>query len=292
MRPIPLWTFLLFLLLTIVSGGLGAQALVKELQFSPPSFYVGDAVRAGIFIESKEEIALQAPEVPPESDWVEIKSVSVEPAEGGFMVFIDFVPFAAGTRSLPVIDLGTMQLGDIKVPTHSILEASYDGVRDLRGQLLLPGTRLAVALALSLAAMAPFLLYALGRLIWNWIGRSREAYRIGRPARRLRRLLKKLKGGVGSESASDWFSELTDGLRIYFGEKTGEDYRSFTTAEISRMPSFGAAGTPAARLLDILKEGDMVKFAGRFADDVSLARTLDSVESAVADWEKIDVQLQ
>ena len=280
------------LLLASVAGGLGAQAVVKEVQFSPPAFYVGDAVRARIFVEADDDVGVQAPESPPEADWVDIKSVSVEVVDGGFLVLVDFVPFAAGTRSLPSLDLGTVQLRDVKVPTHSILEASYEGARDLRGQLLLPGTRLAVALALALIAMAPFLGYALVRLAWNWTKKTRNAYRIRRPARRLRRLLKKLRGGVGSESASEWFSELTDGLRTYFGAKIGHDCRSSTTAEIARMPFFTMGGTPAARLLDVLKNGDMVKFAGRFADDRSLERTLAAVESALGDWEKADDQLQ
>lgn len=290
MRPTcSLW---IFLLLTAVSGVLSGQAVVKEIQFSPPSFYVGDAVQANIFIETKDEIGLEAPELMPESDWVEINAISIESVDDGFIVLVDFVPFAAGTRSLPVLDFGTIQLRDVKIPTHSILEATHEGVRDLRGQLLLPGTRFAVALSLSLAAMAPFLIYALVRLIWNWIRKSREAYRIGRPARRLRRLLKKLKSIVGSESASDWFSQLTDGLRVYFSDKTGQDFRSFTTAEISRMPLFDITGTPAAHLLEVLKEGDMVKFAGRFADDRSLEKILEIVESAIGNWEQTDDQFQ
>jgi len=91
--------------------------------------------------------------------------------------------------------------------------------------------------------------------------------------------------------ASIWYYELTEALRSYLSAKTNHDCRSATTAEIALMPDFRSENTPGRDLLEVLKEGDMVKFAGRFADDRSLDKTLETVVSAVVKWEKDNAQL-
>jgi hypothetical protein len=264
---------------------------LNDIKFIPPTFFVGDEVELYLSFSLEGPVAVEVPENLPESEWVEIRDIFIETDEKQVRVIISFTPFAAGTRTLPTMELGALQLFDIKVPTHSILQNAHDGARSLRGQLLMPGTKLAVALILSLAAMAPFLIYGLARFGWNWFRKSRALYRIGRPARRLRRLLKKLKAGVGTETASLWYYQLTEGLRTYLSARTGRDCSSSTTAEIARMSEFSVSDTPQQHILEVLKEGDMVKFAGRFADDRSLNRTLEQVNAAVAEWEKDNAQL-
>jgi hypothetical protein len=285
-------TFVSVLLFFLVWGTLGAQAVLSDIRFVPPTFFVGDKVELRILFSLDEPMAVEEPESIPDSDWVEIHDISVSQDEKSIAVVISFTSFAPGTRTLPPMKLGTLQLKDIKVPTHSILQDSYEGVRSLRGQLLLPGTRLGVALILSLAAMAPFLGYGLFRFSWKWIKKSRQLYRIGRPARRLRRVVKRLRSGIGVMKASLWYYELTEGLRGYLSARTDHDCRSATTAEIALMPEFRTGDSPLIPLLDVLKEGDMVKFAGRFADDRSLSSTLETVLTAVGEWEKVNAQLQ
>jgi len=271
---------------------LAAQFAVKDLRFVPPTFFVGDPVEMHIVFDADDAPVLDVPTEWPAADWVEIRDIAVRTGGEDITVVVAFTPFAPGTRSLPTIDLGGMLLQDLKVPTHSLLENDHPGRRSLRAQLLLPGTRLAVALILTLAAMAPFLGYGLTRAFWTWFRQVRELYRAGRPARRFRRLLGRLRSRVGAESASRWFSDLTEGLRDYMSARTGRDCRSSTTAEIGDMPEFGVAESPQGRLLDVLRDGDMVKFAGRVADDRRLAATLSDVERAVAEWEKGHVQHQ
>ncbi len=281
---------LLLPLVLLACGSLGAQAVLNDIRFIPPTFFVGDQVELSISFNLDEPMAIEVPETFPESDWVEIRDISVETDDKSITIVIAFTPFAAGTRTLPSMELGTLLLKDIKVPTHSILQNTHDGVRSLRGQLLMPGTKLAVALILSLTAMAPFLGYGSFRVLWNWFKKTRMLYRIGRPARRLRRLMKKLNTSVGSVTASLWYYELTEGLRTYMSARIGHDCKSATTAEISIMPELHGNDTPQLQLLDVLKEGDMVKFAGRFANDRSLHKTLDKVNSAVQEWEKTNAQ--
>ena len=291
MIPLIRVRILLLPLALLICGSLSAQAVLTDIRFIPPTFFVGDQVELSISFDLDGPMAIEVPETLPESDWVEIRDIFVETDDQSVTVIIAFTPFAAGTRTLPPMELGALLLKDIKVPTYSILQNTHDGVRSLRGQLLMPGTRLAVALILSLMAMAPFLGYGLFRILWNRFKKSRQLYRTGRPARRLRRLMKNLNAGVGSKTASLWYYELTEGLRTYLSARVGHDCQSATTVEISEMPEFLGKDTPQLRLLDVLQEGDMVKFAGRFADDRSLHKTLDKVNSAVQEWEKINAQL-
>ncbi len=284
-------SFVFLILALTISGALSAQAVLNDIRFVPPTFFVGDSVELRITFSYKGPLAVAPPDSIPESDWVDIRDVSLIQDDETVTVVIAFTPFAPGTRTLPPMKLGALQLRDIKVATHSILENSHEGVRSLRGQLLLPGTRLAVALILSLAAMAPFLGYGLFRFSWKWIKKSRQLYRVGRPVRRLRRVMKKLKAGIGSIQASLWYYELTEALRAYLSDRLNHDCRSATTAEIALMPEFLIDNTPQKDLLEVLKEGDMVKFAGRFADDRSLNKILEMVNAAVGNWERADAQL-
>lgn len=271
---------------------LDAQAIVGDIRFTPPVFYVGDKVEMVIEFSLARPLAIEDPEIMPESDWAEILDIRVESSGNAATVMIDFIPFAPGTRTLPAMELGALQIRDLKVPTRSVVSGDYEGVRTPRGQLLLPGTRLAVALILALAAMAPFLGFGMVRRLWQQVLRLQEVWKTGRPARKLRRLTKGLRLVIGDLPAMPWFSQLTEALRTYMSSRLERDCRTATTAEIALMGEFRETDSPQVRLLNILHEGDMVKFAGQFADDRSLERTLDSVENAIQEWEKVNDQLQ
>ena len=278
-------------LVLALAPGASAEVRLEDIEFIPPVFFVGDSVELKITVETDNPSAVTVPEILPDSEWVEIRDVYVEYGVNTVTVRALFTPFAAGTRTLPNLSLGALQLNAVKVPTQSVLGAAHEGAKRPRGQLVLPGTRLALAVVLALLASAPFLVYSGSRFIWGCFIRSRDIFLVHRPARRLRRVIKKLKTGTASESAAAWFSQLTDGLRGYLSERTGRDCRSSTTAEIGSMNEFSAAGCPAERILTVLHNGDMVKFAGEPADQGSLERTLIEVESAVAEWEKSHAEL-
>ncbi len=270
----------------LITVNLHSQALLREANFQPAVFYVGDSVELRLVFDLAGPVVIRSPSVIPESDWADIRDVRVEENGKELVVVVDFVSFAPGTRTLPTLELGGLTLKDIKVPTHSILQNAHEGTRNLRGQLLLPGTRLALALIFSFVAMAPFIVYALVRLFVAWIRKSRERFRTGRPARRIRRILKKLSSSIGTMAAAYWYAELTDGLRSYLSARTLRDCRSATTAEIALLPGFTEIGSPVSSLLEVLQEGDLVKFAGRIADDRSLERCLEKVEKGIRIWEK------
>lgn len=282
------WVFGLML---VIPPRTGAEVRLEDVEFIPPVFFVGDSVELRITLEADNPAAVTVPEVLPDAEWVEIRDVHVEYGADRVTVTAVFTPFAAGTRTLPNLSLGALQLNAIKVPTQSVLAAAHEGARRPRGQLVLPGTRMALALVLGFLASAPFWVYTGSRFVWGCFVRFRDVFLIHRPARRLRKVMKRLKAGAASESAAAWFSQLTDGLRSYLSERTGRDCRSSTTPEIGKMHEFSSSECPAGRLLAVLHNGDMVKFAGQLADEGSLERTLIEVESAVAEWEKSHAEL-
>ncbi len=271
---------------------LSAQAVLRSVRFVPAVFFVGDPVEMHIEFDLDRPMAVEPPRVMPEADWLEIQDVQVESSEGTLTVMIRLIPFAPGTRTLPSMELGTLQLRDIKIPVRSLLTGKREGVRALRGQLLLPGTRLALAFVLAFAAMAPFLGFGVVRLAMRYGRKILDAWRVGKPARKMQRLLKALKTRIGSDPAARWYGELTEALREYMSAKTGMDCRSATTAEIVRMESFQSSEGPWAALLQVLREGDMVKFAGQAAGDSALIKSAETVAAAVQEWEKLHERLQ
>jgi len=247
-------------------------------------FFVGDVVELRIGMELEKPMRAEIPPVLPESDWIEIRDISFETADYGVNVVIVFSSYAPGTQILPPLKVGSLILDDIEIPTSSILPRTHGGARLLRGQKILPGTRLEMVSALALAAITPFLSYGLFRILRRWWKRGSDLFQYRRPLRRVQKLSKRLRTSIGSMKATQWYHELSNGLRGYLSSRLGQDCTSATTAEIALMKDIHEV--PRNQLLEVLKEGDLVKFAGRQADTESLERTLDILNAAVLEWER------
>jgi len=269
-----------------VAVSLNAQAVLRSLQFTPPTFFVGDEVTLTIDFDVTESMAVEIPSFFPESNWIEIRSIDIQEGKGTLTVLIAFSPYAPGARTLPAMELGALKLVDIKIPTYSILQNTHDDVRTLRGQLMLPGTKLAVALILTVLAMVPFLGYGLFWFARIQVKRFQMRFRFNQPVRKMHRLVKKLHTRIGVISAPLWYSELTKGLRDYLSFHIHQDCRSATTVEIALMDEFQNNDAQRQALLMVLQDGDMVKFAGRRADDQAMRNTLLNVERIIRGWEK------
>lgn len=263
---------------------LNAQATIKDLSFFPPLFFVGDLVELRIDIEFESSMHVEIPPILPDSDWIEIHDISIEAVDYGVNVVIVFSSYAPGTQNLPSMKLGSLTLSDIEIPTGSILSRTHGGVRLLREQKMLPGTRLEMASVLSLMAITPFLAYGLFRILRRWWKKCHDSFLYKRPLRRIRRLSKRLRANIGSVRAAEWYYELSNGLRSYLSYRLGWDCMSATTAEIALMKDVHEG--PRQQFLEVLKEGDLVKFAGRQADAESLGRSLDMLNAAVLEWEQ------
>jgi len=264
---------------------LEAQAAIKNLSFFPPVFFVGDPVELRIGMELEEPMHVEVPSNLPGSDWIEIRDVAIETADYGVELVIVFTSYAPGVRTLPPMKLGSLILGEIEIPTSSILSETHGGLRLLRSQKMLPGTRLEVASVLAFMAMTPFLAYGLFRILRRWWKKCRDLFQYKRPLRRVQKLSKRLRAKIGSMRAAQWYHELSNGLRDYLSSRLGQDCTSATTAEIALMRNVHEG--PRERFLEVLKEGDLVKFAGRQADVESLENALDMLNTAVLEWERM-----
>ena len=291
-QPTAVWRLYLIPLLLILPATITAQTLVTGTSFTPPSFYVGDNVELSITLAIDNNLELKEPTVYPLAEWIEIHSIRVEQTDNDAIIYISFTPFAAGTRILPPLDFGSILLNDIKITIQSLLNISRPESRQLQGQLLIPGTRLTMAIFLALASVMPFFLLAFVKLTLIIFQRAGDVFRFHRPLRHLRRLVKRLRADLGAQSPGQWYAQLTEGLRIYLGFRLHRDCRTATTAEIAAMKAFSVADTPQYKLLILLKEADMVKFAGQKADERTLRQALYTVETESLKLEKMHARIQ
>lgn len=283
-------TLSILILLLLPLSLLSAQNLIQDIHFIPPTFYVGDPVEMRIILDVNENTSIILPSKLPEEKWIDIRNMRVEEHDDSLTLIVDFTSFASGTRSLPTLDIGEIQLRDIKISTLSMLSASYNGVRNLRGQLSLPGIRLAISLLLLLIAIAPFTIYRVVKLFIKWGRHLGSNLAIRKPSQRLHRLIRELRTEIGTVALPEWYSHLTDGLRRYLTEKTPYDCCSATTVEIAHMLETSDDELPQNKLIRVLKDSDMVKFAGQTNNEQDLKKILVTVESAVSEWENGNVR--
>jgi len=281
MRPLP-WPLLASVFFLFLNK---ANAQVRDLSFYPPQFFVGDVVELRIDIELENPMNVEFSPVLPGSDWLEIRDVSIETVEDRVSILIVFSSYAPGTQILPPINLGPLILDDVEIPTSSTLSKAHGGIRLLRGQKVMPGTRLELASVLALLTITPFLAYGLFRILRLLWGKCRDLFQNQRPLRRVQKLSKKLRANISSMRAPQWYHELSNGLRDYLSSRLGQDCTSATTAEIALMKV--VRGGPRKKFLEVLKEGDLVKFAGRQTNAESLGRSLDMLNAAILEWERI-----
>jgi len=252
--------FVLFLSdLFFVSGG----DLKVKADFNPPVFFVGDTVDLIITISGVDSPEVKMPSELPSPDWLDIKNIKIKKDSDTVTVTVSFVSFAPGTRELPPLDLGNIKLRNIKIPTRSILREGVSGGQRIKGQLLIPGTRLGLAVILALSAAVPFFMIFLYKLVRKAYYGIIELIQNGRPSRRIKRLLRKLASELEKTDKTEWYSMLTEGLRAYLVHLTGNDCISLTTAEIASLTWFKTENGVGNNFIRVLEEGDMVKFAGK-----------------------------
>jgi hypothetical protein len=87
----------------------------------PPRSYVGDRVELRIRLRTLVSASVQAPEKPPQSEWIDIDTVEVIPAGDAYEVRIVYASFHPGTQTLPPIQLKDVRLENLKIYTNSVV---------------------------------------------------------------------------------------------------------------------------------------------------------------------------
>ncbi len=283
-------SFILCLLLLSPLVGLTAQAEIKSSVFIPPEYYIGDPVELRIRLKLEEDDELISPQNFLPHEWVEIRSVQVDQNGKEAELIISFTSFSTGTRTLPNLDFGLFILNDFKIYTTSLIDQGDHELKGLRGQILIPGSRLYFVIIAASVLILPYLLFFIIKYLIRGIAALIARYHIVRPYRVLLKELKKLDSGLEKISVRDYFISISDTLRIYLSARTGFDCMSATTSEISGLHGFGLEDETWERLVQVLKKGDMVKFGGEKLSLYQMKENLDFVVSVCQEIEKKEDQ--
>ena len=248
----------------------------------PPTFYVGDKVELRIRLKLDSPGDLRVPAEMPHDQWIRVESISITQAKEYSVVHIYFASFAPGTRTFPDIDLGSVQLRGIRVTTTSLLSEGSTRLTDPKGQLLLPGSTLILGLAIALVVGLPLLLFVLYRRTRRKVAEIIENRRSRRPWRALKRALDALDREKPPRNPRRFYISLIDAIRRYLTVKFGSNFRTVTAREFDSVSTKTAVGPEAGSVLaEVLRFGDLVKFAGAPASEENLTGDLTRVREVI-----------
>lgn len=248
----------------------------------PPTFYVGDKVELRIRLKLDSPGELRIPAEMPHDQWIRVESISITKAKEYSVVHIYFASFAPGTRTFPDINLGSIQLRGIRVTTTSLLSEGRTRLTDPKGQLLLPGSTLILGIAIALVVGLPLLLFVLYRRTRLKVAEMIESRRAKKPWRALKRALDALDRERPPRNARRFYITLIDAIRRYLTVKFGSNFRTVTAREFDTASAKTAVGREAGAVLaEILRFGDLVKFAGTPASEENLTGDLARVREVV-----------
>lgn len=253
-----------FVLLFLVSPG--ETAAVEEINFLPPTFFVGDLVEMRILLSAPLE-TLSIPSTLPTSDWFNFRDIALFEHQEGSEVRISFSSFQPGLRMMPPLDLGGMIIADVRVNTASLLEAEATEFAPPEEPLYLQGTGLFLGVALGLLIGSPVAIVLLVRVVRRAVVASsinrnrREAY--DRVSGRLRELHKQILG----RNIKQYYATIIDEIKLYLSRRTGQDISSQTGRELcatlGRVYCDEVFVEPLKRLI---LYSDDVKYGGRKAN--------------------------
>jgi len=255
--------FLIALAPAYLSAVEGAE--LKELIYLPPDFYVGDRVEMRAILSPLPGMRLLPPREIPVVSWIDIHDVQVVSKNSSWEVRITFTPYAAGTRTFPSLDLGDVTFSEVKIHTVSILqERGYEffGIKD---QLFLPGTRLTLALAVSILLFGPLLILSFTGRVRRKIRRFMALHVGRRPYKRLLKTLKDLKEKNLHMSSRRFYIVLSEEFRGYLSARTNRDFLTITSSEIGEhlgntFPEHKKE--QIEELVQMMRQGDLIKFGG------------------------------
>ena len=254
----------LFLFLVFLSPLTAQEYQLINVRYLPADYYVGDTVEMRFTLRMDQAGDLQVPEGLPDTGWVRVLSLGIEPGGADRDVVLRFIPYSPGTRTLPALDLGAVTVDDLKIFTSSVLAG--DPRRELAGirdNLLIPGTRPIGALIVSLFLSVPVLIIIMIRAVRRQTGELLKTYRLNLPYRKFLRLLKKIRLTMTDMNDRDFLKSFTRGLKNYLSTRFHQDLDSATTLEIeSILMDSPVHETLGLSLLNIFHRLDGVKFAG------------------------------
>jgi hypothetical protein len=276
------------LLLFLVTLTLSAQWDIVDEVFIPPNYYVGDSVLYQFRLVWDDEKELTPPEELPSLEWLEFDSVTVEQEGYEAQVTIRFRSYMTGTRSLPILDLGEIQVDSLKIFTSSLVE--QEDIKELRGirdNLDFPGIKFLLPLFLILLISSPYVLFLLVKYLIGRIWLLVKLIFSSGPRRKIQRLMTKLDKRIDDNGREkDFYIDLSSGIRTYLTERTGTDYLSMTTRDMKKLRKSPVDRVLWIELTELLMTADLVKFAGEKISRKHKVHCLSVLKSFIENLEK------
>lgn len=279
---------LLLLLAVLLPAAAVEGAQVEKVIFLPPDFYVGDSVEMRLTIYPESGMRVLPPEELPVANWIDIHDLRLEQDGSFWEVQIDFTTYAPGTRTLPTIQLGDVVLNDVKLHTKSILQERNVEFFGIKGQVYLPGTRLAIGLAVFILFFGPVVVLSTAGRVSRAVRRFVSIHSGRRPHKRFMRAIKELGEKQMQMSSRRFYIVLSEELRRYLSSRTRQDYMTVTSSELREQlwnifPADNKEQLDA--LAAMMRKSDEIKFGGVNASKKQREEDLKMVVSAAKNIE-------
>jgi hypothetical protein len=244
--------------------GADGSYTVESIQFIPPAYYVGDRVELRAVVRLSSDVRILPPKQFPEIEWGEFHDAYVLPRDGLAELHIFFTAYQTGNKTIPNLVCGDVVLQGLSASVRSLTEGGPREPSPPHGNLLLPSTRLIIALAAGLLITLP--LAGIACFIWfrPWLKKIIGYYLDKRPYRKLKKDLALLRGQAAEADSRQFYISLLHALKLYMNRHTRGNCLAFTTRELETV--FGKSlenQEDGKALLAILRFGDEVKFGGR-----------------------------
>lgn len=279
-----LFLFLLFLLPAALFAESGTY-IVEKLSFYPPEFYVGDDVEAVVKLQLSRTVEMSPPEILPEGPYIAIKEVTLSQEDRTVTVRIRFSSFRQGNGSFPEIECGLVTLEGINFYTDTLLSEETELI-GMRGQLLTPGTYLIILVIVLILFLVPFTFVLLRKLFYRQLKVFRKRRQKRLPGRHLVRGLRNLEKNLIITDSKEFYSHISGLLKIYFTQRTGNDFLSATTRELIDHSRVILDDPEEEMLKNILEYGDLVKFADEQVSYLREINDLETVRKIYLNYEK------
>ncbi|MBN2510164.1 MAG: hypothetical protein JXB03_07805 [Spirochaetales bacterium] len=237
---------------------------IESNMFLPPDFYVGDMVELRMVVTPSAGSSLSIPKDLPKPFWMRIESLGMKQLSGGsYEIRLIFASYFPGTRTLPALDLGGMVIDKVKIHTLSVLSQDNPQLKDIRPPMILPGTVLLLVFAGLLLLGGPLVAVFSVNVLKNQGRLFMQRLQWKLPYRRFTKLTKELNSSFFSMSDRDFYFSLSEGLRNYLSDRTGEDFLTVTLEEIGTLlPAYLNDFEDQKQMIKLLHYADLIKFSG------------------------------
>jgi hypothetical protein len=275
------------LLLSICSGGFAQDIYsVSRVNFLPPVYYVGDGVEARIRLSVEDGYTIVEPSELPPPGIIHVRDVRIIPISGEYDIRIFFSSFETGITELPAIELGDVTLTGVEIEVDSILEEGDTSIVGTFGPVLLPGTKVLLALFIGALLIVPPLMVLLGIWLKRLVLHLRDRWHERIPIRDLNEEIDTLV--AKAPNSRDFYIGLTEIFRRYLARKLEVDIRSYTSSELSNELGKLLPEVPAVEKISAdWSRFDEIKFGKRRIKGRQRSRDVKKIRDtalAIEDW--------